>query len=588
MMGPGTKTKRSYDDDSHDRRSKPRDWRDAFLQDSAPSGQPASSTSSRRDDRSRDPRIRDGDDKWVKGSAEGYASERDRRRDDQYSRDRNRYGSAYDPSRNGGRDHHDRDRSGHGRYHDRDVDTLRYDRDERDRRGHDHYDRRDDRRREPEREEGEYVELSNATIRMLMTRLETSPPRSKPHGSSRLDGRRVGFESTATEDRSVAQPEKPVVVVDEERDPEEVLAERRRKREEILAKYNSAQKEETVAATASSDPPTPATGSDSVVSGQLGPSGALTGTSTGGESANLSLNKDKVPTPGATSLLKQLGTKSITTSSAATPINPQPSFSSTPLGHEVDLSKHETSNVSKDEQGAGVSAADYDPTGDKKADEEKRQHDVEVIGGKPDAKKAEPSAPEEDEWEEVEVEEEEEDDDVDMFAAFGDDEAPKKKRKVMVRRRKGGDAAEAIQQKKKTVLDVVDNLDDTDGYYRITPGEILDDGRYQVTITLGKGMFSGVVKAKVLKAVGQERRQDVVGKEVAIKVIRSQESMYVAGRKEAQILKKLNDADPEDKKHIVRLENVFEHRGHLCIVTESLRWVLFLVPFALSPACDKC
>lgn len=46
---------------------------------------------------------------------------------------------------------------------------------------------------------------------------------------------------------------------------------------------------------------------------------------------------------------------------------------------------------------------------------------------------------------------------------------------------------------------------------------------------------------------------------------------YVAGRKEAQILRKLNDADPEDKKHIVRMERQFEHRGHLCIVTESLR-----------------
>ncbi len=46
---------------------------------------------------------------------------------------------------------------------------------------------------------------------------------------------------------------------------------------------------------------------------------------------------------------------------------------------------------------------------------------------------------------------------------------------------------------------------------------------------------------------------------------------YVAGRKEAQILQKLKEADPEDKKHIVRLERTFEHRGHLCIVTESLR-----------------
>ena len=48
---------------------------------------------------------------------------------------------------------------------------------------------------------------------------------------------------------------------------------------------------------------------------------------------------------------------------------------------------------------------------------------------------------------------------------------------------------------------------------------------------------------------------------------------YVAGRKEAQILGKLNEADPDDKKHIVRMEHTFEHRGHLCIVTESL-WLV--------------
>lgn len=46
---------------------------------------------------------------------------------------------------------------------------------------------------------------------------------------------------------------------------------------------------------------------------------------------------------------------------------------------------------------------------------------------------------------------------------------------------------------------------------------------------------------------------------------------YKAGTKEAQILYKLKQADPEDKKHIVRLERTFEHRGHLCLVFESLR-----------------
>ena len=46
---------------------------------------------------------------------------------------------------------------------------------------------------------------------------------------------------------------------------------------------------------------------------------------------------------------------------------------------------------------------------------------------------------------------------------------------------------------------------------------------------------------------------------------------YKAGQKEAQILHKLKQADPEDRKHVVRLERTFEHRGHLCLVFESLR-----------------
>ena len=37
---------------------------------------------------------------------------------------------------------------------------------------------------------------------------------------------------------------------------------------------------------------------------------------------------------------------------------------------------------------------------------------------------------------------------------------------------------------------------------------------------------------------------------------------------------KIKQADPEDKKHIVRLERTFEHRGHLCLVFESLRYVV--------------
>jgi serine/threonine-protein kinase PRP4 len=180
---------------------------------------------------------------------------------------------------------------------------------------------------------------------------------------------------------------------------------------------------------------------------------------------------------------------------------------------------------------AMISAADYDPTQDMKNDRDKRNKDTEAAQvadgvGEPIIDATKP----EDEWEEVEIEVDDEDEEMDMFAAFDDDAPLKKKKKITVRRLKAGidgDRKQEIVKKSNTAaaLQVVDNVDDTDGYYRITPGEILDDGRYQVTITLGKGMFSAVVKAKILKAVDRERRQDVVGKEVAIKIIRSQESM---------------------------------------------------------------
>ena len=62
----------------------------------------------------------------------------------------------------------------------------------------------------------------------------------------------------------------------------------------------------------------------------------------------------------------------------------------------------------------------------------------------------------------------------------------------------------------------------------------------------------------------------------------SLELRYKAGQKEVQILNKLRQSDPEDKKHVVRLERTFEHRGHLCLVFESLRSSLFFYLFCCS------
>ncbi|KAI9007267.1 kinase-like domain-containing protein [Gaertneriomyces semiglobifer] len=107
---------------------------------------------------------------------------------------------------------------------------------------------------------------------------------------------------------------------------------------------------------------------------------------------------------------------------------------------------------------------------------------------------------------------------------------------------------------------LIDNWDDHEGYYRVILGEVLDE-RYHVYSILGKGVFSSVVKAQ------DTQNGDA---DVAIKMIRNNDTMYRAGMKELSILKKLQAADPEGKKHVIRLLRHFEHKNHLCLVFESL------------------
>ncbi|CAA0808997.1 Protein kinase superfamily protein [Striga hermonthica] len=108
-----------------------------------------------------------------------------------------------------------------------------------------------------------------------------------------------------------------------------------------------------------------------------------------------------------------------------------------------------------------------------------------------------------------------------------------------------------------------DNWDDAEGYYGYRLGEVLD-GRYEVIAAHGKGVFSTVVRAKDLKAKPSDPE------EVAIKIIRNNETMYKAGMEELVILKKLVGTDPENRRHCVRFLSTFKYRNHLCLVFESL------------------
>nr|KAJ0218614.1 hypothetical protein LSAT_V11C300149420 [Lactuca sativa] len=100
-----------------------------------------------------------------------------------------------------------------------------------------------------------------------------------------------------------------------------------------------------------------------------------------------------------------------------------------------------------------------------------------------------------------------------------------------------------------------DNWVDAKGYHF---GEVLDS-RYEVLAVHGKGVFSTVVRAKDLKAGSTDPE------EVAIKIIRKNDTMYKAGLEELVILKKLVGANMEIGATMCGL-----FLNHLCLVFKSL------------------
>lgn len=210
-----------------------------------------------------------------------------------------------------------------------------------------------------------------------------------------------------------------------------------------------------------------------------------------------------------------------------------------------------------------ISAADYNPEAERANDDRRRDSRNGVQAEPKDDWRAREQAQEDKAKQLAAAAADDDSDDDDMFAL--DDKPVRKVGIEDAEEDKDAEPREVPMIDRSLGSALVDEFDDADGYYKLLLGEVLDNGRYHVRANLGKGMFSGVVRAKDLQWKGGDGAE-----EVAIKVLRSQESMYKAGQKEAGILRKLHEADPADKKHLVRLLRTFEHRGHLCLVFESL------------------
>ena len=99
-------------------------------------------------------------------------------------------------------------------------------------------------------------------------------------------------------------------------------------------------------------------------------------------------------------------------------------------------------------------------------------------------------------------------------------------------------------------------IDDAEGYYRATIGEIISfrptTSSFRVSGIIGKGVFSTVLKCTCIAPTTQAQAQTLNNKDtdlvIAIKLIRSNEIMAKAAQKEVRILRLLNDNDNNNSK----------------------------------------
>lgn len=165
-----------------------------------------------------------------------------------------------------------------------------------------------------------------------------------------------------------------------------------------------------------------------------------------------------------------------------------------------------------------ASAADYDPTMDMQ--EDKMRHDqYQRKDEVPSGAYKETAALDQDVFLPTNTNhqppDQNSDDGIDMFADHEDFDMFAEAPVAVPKSKKESARAVSIPQAKALDMSMLDDWDDHEGYYKVILGELLE-GRYHVQSNLGKGMFSGVVRAMDQKTKSL----------VAIKLIRNNETMY--------------------------------------------------------------
>ncbi|KAK3323892.1 kinase-like domain-containing protein [Cercophora scortea] len=280
-----------------------------------------------------------------------------------------------------------------------------------------------------------------------------------------------------------------------------------------------------------------------------------------GDKAPSSPSSTRQSTPGPLKTEVNTPQSNAASSPALSPAKVQDAMSPAALNFADEQQLIKAHGDTKMDDEDGPSAADYDPTADMKEDERRDEMRYGNVGLHGEARTLSVADIAVEKVEEAPAKQpavdEDEDEDFDMFADDFDEKkfaaAPAPSTAAPT-----GDDAHGVQQPNGGGGGILEG-DDKDGYYKIRPGEVLE-GRYQISSALGRGMFSGVARAV-----------DITTKRtVAIKIMRNNDALRKGGFTEIAILQKLNAADPENKKHMVKFERSFEYKGHLCMVFENL------------------